>query len=463
MQSAVSRLLIAATTLAFSAAAAAAQGMILPRPCTPRVTQPGIPGSEVPCLPVGAASIARTSTDVHVALSAGVLHYEVDERFRNNGGTIGEADYLFPLPDGAAFQDLALSIDGELVTGETLGATEARQVYEDIVRRQRDPALVEWMGYGLVRARIFPIHPGEEKRVVIRFQSVAKREGDAIRVDYFGGTAPAGTRTGPSSQGRVSLTLTYPENGTYGQAYSPTHELDVSDDQGQRVVSVRGDARDATILVSLPTSTQPAISLLANAPGGEDGFALVTIAPPTNAARTDDIVPRDVTLVLDISGSMQGAKMEQARTAGKQLLATLRPTDRFRLIDFSTDVHTFRDEFENATAANVREANQYLDALEADGSTNIAGALTEAMRGVTPAGRLPVVLFITDGEPTIGMRDPDQLVKLVQNSSAAAGAEPRRIFTFGLGTDVNVSLLEQLAMAGRGTSQFVRPDESVER
>jgi len=127
------------------------------------------------------AQIVRVHSAVHAELvgngASRVIRYEVDERFVNRGGRVGEADYMFPLPKGAAFQDLKLSIDGELVGGETMSATDARRIYEEIVRRQRDPALVEWMGYGLLRARIFPINPGEEKRVVVRFQMVAEREG----------------------------------------------------------------------------------------------------------------------------------------------------------------------------------------------------------------------------------------------------------------------------------------------
>jgi Ca-activated chloride channel homolog len=166
--------------------------------------------------------------------------------------------------------------------------------------------------------------------------------------------------------------------------------------------------------------------------------------------------------VLDVSGSMQGRKMEQARAAGKQLLATLRPEDRFRLIDFSSDVRTFRDEFVSATSTNLRDANRYLDALEAQGSTNIEGALREAVRPAVTSGRLPLVLFMTDGEATVGEKRADQLANLVSDASTRSGPQ-RRIFTFGLGSDVNVSLLEQLSLEGRGTAEFVRPDESVER
>jgi len=128
----------------------------------------------------------RTSSDVHAELADRVVRWEVKETFRNTGGPLGEADYLFPLPQGAAFENLQLSINGELVSGETLGADEARRVYEDIVRRKRDPALVEWMGFGLLRARIFPLAAGEEKTVVVKFQSVAQREGDAASTTSAG-------------------------------------------------------------------------------------------------------------------------------------------------------------------------------------------------------------------------------------------------------------------------------------
>ncbi len=438
-----------------------AQGWIVPRPCFvaahPATMEPqGFPGPIRDCR----ANIVRTASDVHVELADRVLHYEVDERFVNRGATVGEADYLFPLPSGAAFQDLKLSIDGEMVSGETMNAADARRIYETIVRTQRDPALVEWMGHGLVRARVFPLNPGEERRIVIRFQSVAPREGDALRVDYFrGGAAPMQGATAVHDESASSFTLTYRASAQLGAPYSPTHQLDVTDHEGQRQVSVRGDARDVTLLVPVRRSAEASITMLPYAPGNENGFALITVTPPASHRAA---TPRDVTLVLDVSGSMAGRKIEQARAAGRQLLATLRPEDRFRLIDFSSDVRTFRDDFVAATAENVRDATHYLDALDAVGGTNIEGALREAVRPATTAGRLPLVLFVTDGEPTVGDGNPDDLSAIARDTGRSAG-EPRRIFTFGLGSDVNVSLLEQLALDGRGTSQFVRPDESVER
>src|SRR5882724_9171948 len=165
--------------------------------------------------------VVRQSSDVRVSLVDRVLRYEITETFVNRGSRVGEADFMFPLPKGAAFQDLKLSINGELVSGETMSADRARQIYEEIVRRQRDPALLEWMGYGLLRARIFPIAPGEVKKVVVRFQTVAPREGDALRVDYFRGMRSNQVGMNQELGGRTSFLLTYPNDPMYGTAYSP--------------------------------------------------------------------------------------------------------------------------------------------------------------------------------------------------------------------------------------------------
>ena len=442
-----------------------AQGWIVPRPCGMGII-PVDSRQQMPVMPIRdcRANITRTRSDVRVELANRVLHYEVEERFVNHGGVVGEADYLFPLPANAAFQDLKLSIDGELVSGETMNAADARRIYEQIVRTQRDPALVEWMGHGLLRARIFPLNPGEEKRIVVRFQSVAPREGDALRIDYFRGGGLGAAMGAASADGSMrdggssSFALSFKPSPELGTPYSPTHALDLSDQNGVRTATVRGDARDVTLLVPARRAQTPAITMLPYAPGNEDGFALVTVTPPL--MQRNDATPRDITLVLDVSGSMQGRKMEQARAAGRQLLGTLKPVDRIRIIDFSSDVRTFKDDFVAATPDNVRAAMRYLDALEAQGGTNVEAALREAVRPAVQSGRLPLVLFITDGEPTVGDSRPDDLTAI----AAGGGREPKpRIFTFGLGSDVNVSLLEQLALEGHGTSQFVRPDESVER
>lgn len=437
-------------------AALDAQGWIVPR-CRP---------ATVAC---GPGQVVRTGSSVRAELRGRVIHYEIEERFENRGATLGEADYYFPLPRTAAFQDLKLSIDGEMVAGETMSAAEARSVYEAIVRQQRDPALVEWMEHGLLRLRIFPFRAGEERKVVVRLQAVAEREGDAIRVDYSRGSRLGGTdaprampvdeeRSRPDVRDRrapVSFELRYPADEEHGRPYSPTHELDVSVRGGMRRVAVEGVGGDVTILLPVRRSASASLTVLAHAPAGEDGYALVTIAPP--AGRRGATTPRDFTFVVDVSGSMSGGKLRQAKAAGRQLLATLRRADRFRIVDFSTEARTFRDDFVAATAENVRAAQRYIERLEAEGGTNISGALEDALRDPPARGRLGLVLFLTDGAPTAGERNPTRIA-----ARAADLRRGRRIFTFGVGADVNATLVEQLALEGRGTAHFVRPDESVE-
>src|SRR6476620_8832305 len=284
MRSIIGLLAIAVLPITLSA-----QGLILPRSCPPVICPLNKPCPRPPCFP-GGPSVVRQSSDVRADLTDRVLRYEVTETFVNRGSGIGEADYIFPLPKGAAFQDLKLSINGEMVSGETMSADRARGIYEQIVRQQRDPALVEWMGYGMLRARIFPIAPGEVKKVVVRFQMVAEREGDALRIDYAQGKARRGgiirlVGAERDEAPRGSFTLAYPNDVKYGTAYSPTHALTTVRRGDHREVSVSGSSSEITLLVPVRRTSEPAISVLTYAPRNEDGFALITLSPPAVAPR----------------------------------------------------------------------------------------------------------------------------------------------------------------------------------
>jgi Ca-activated chloride channel homolog len=432
-----------AAVLAFDGGSAAAQGI---EPCGRRECV-AAPCPPLPC--PTSVRMERTGREVRVTLDGRVLRYEVTERWTNRGHAPGEVDYVLPLPRGAAFEDLALEIDGERVTGEALDAARARRVYEEIVRRQKDPALVEWLGLGMLRTRIFPVAPGETRTVVVRFRAVAEREGDALRVDV---PAPSGRGTAASG---TMLTLAWPAGPAFGEAWSPTHRAEVRREGSRRVASVRDATGTVTLLVPVRTASGAAVSLLAHAPAAGDGYALITLTPPpVRRAAT----PRDLTFVLDVSGSMAGEKLAQAKAAGRQLLASLAPGDRFRLIAFASDVQEFREEWSASGAAERRAAERWLDDLRASGGTNIAGALDRALESREMRARLALVLFLTDGAPTVGERRAERLA-----ARAAEQRGARRIFTFGLGADVNVALLEQVALDGAGTAHFVRPEEDVER
>lgn len=459
------RFVLALFALAATPIQGATQGLLVPR-CAEVRCRPGVPCR--PCAPE--RGVARVRSDVRVELASGVLRYEVSETFVNNGGALGEADYIFPLPRDAAFRDLRLMINGELVSGETMPADRARAIYEEIVRSQRDPALVEWFDHGLLRARIFPIAPGERKQVVVRFDVVAERQGDALRIDYFrgtdprpqpGGPMPVPERRGSGSDGsearsrRAGSTfrLRYATTSALGRAYSPTHSLRETRDGSWRVFESSGGGAAITVLVPRESGSRPAVTVLTHATAAEDRYVMLTLSPGEVRSAP---AARDVAFVLDVSGSMKGEKMRQAIRAGEALLRTLRPSDFFRIIAFSTEAESFRSSSVDASPANVAAAVRYLRDLEAEGSTNIEAALEHALDH--EARGIPIVLFLTDGLPTVGERSHSRLARMAADRRGRA-----RVFTFGLGADVNVALMEELAIEGRGTAQFVRPSESIER
>jgi Ca-activated chloride channel family protein len=394
----------------------------------------------------------RTSSHVRAVMDGRVVRYEIEDRYVNNSGRVSEVDYVLPLPAGAAFENLELSINGQMVAGETMRAERARAVYEEIVRKMRDPALVEWMGHDLLRTRIFPIQPGEEKRVVVRFAAVAQRESEALRLDW-----PARAMANALSNDDW-FELRYAPGGTpsLGDAYSPTHSLDNTNPRSEvRTVRAMTGGRAMTMLVPARRATSASLALLPYATSGEDGYALITVTPPARNTRS---TARDITFVLDVSGSMAGDKMVQARAAGRQFLNSLESNDRFRIIAFSGDVRDFREGWAPVTRETIREATNYIDDLRPSGSTNIDGALTAALAADSPRDRIPLVLFLTDGAPTVGETRPEAIATHASDRRGRA-----RVFTFGLGADLNAQLLEQLALQGRGTATFLRPNESVER
>ena len=407
------------------------------------------------------SSVVRVSSNVRTTIDGPVARVEVEEQFRNAGGGLAEGTYLYPMPGEAVFTDFSLWMGENQVRGEVMTAEQARGVYEDIVRRLRDPALLTLEGHGLIRARIFPIQPGETRKVVLRYTQVLQRVGDALRLRYSIGERPltAGRgyldQPGPTPTDAFRYTVTVPGAEAYGTPYSPTHRVTTRRAGDRLEITLEPDASgDVEIFIPLRRGLV-GTSVVTNAPGGEDGYFMLLVAPPT--AEAGPGVPRDLTLVLDVSGSMSGDKIDQAKAALRQTLATLRPDDRFRLIAFSTRVVNFRDGFTPATADNLQAARGFLDGLTADGGTNIAGALDAVLGVPSGEGRLPIVVFVTDGLPTVGEQSPERIAALAAGKIGAA-----RMFTVGIGFDVNTYLLDRLAVEGRGSAEYVAPGADVE-
>ncbi|MHC5011599.1 MAG: VIT domain-containing protein, partial [Planctomycetota bacterium] len=393
---------------------------------------------------------------VEATIRDGVAEVRVEQVFHNGSGSQLEGTYLFPLPEGAVVSDFAMTMGGQMVRGEVVEAQQARRIYEDIVRRRRDPGLLEWVGRGLFRARVFPIEPQSDLTIRLAFQQVLAEDAGTLEFRY-----PLATnRFHGASVESVVVDVNVESSVDLKAIYSPSHRLDVTRDgeRRARITYERGGARqDRDFLLYLARSPDAVgFSFLSHRNAGEDGTFMAVLAPGTER-REEDRVPKDVVYVIDTSGSMRGPKIEQARDALTYGVRMLHPGDRFNVIGFSTGVRTFRDRFVEATPDVVEAAAGWLQGLEAAGGTNIEGAIVEALRR-GGRDRLLLVVFVTDGAPTVGETDPDALVRrtVVDNTSHA------RIFTFGVGFDLDVKLLDRIAEATGGRRDYVTPDEDIE-
>ncbi len=398
-----------------------------------------------PGVPVG--EVQRTASQVRIAVDGRVARVEVEERFLNSGSRLAEGSYLYPMPGEAVFTNFSLWMGDQEVRGETMNAEQARAIYEEIVRRKKDPALLTFAGHGLVRAQVFPIQPGETRKVVLRFTQLLSRSGDAVRLRYSLGNR--------GSSAENSFLVTVPNAASYGTPYSPTHSIRTRRSGDRFEISLPAGASGEVELFLPLRKGLVGTTLVTHAPGGEDGYFMLLLAPPQ--AESGTTVPRDLTLVVDVSGSMSGTKLEQAKAALEQALGTLRSGDRFRLIAFSSALRRFREDFVAANRDNLTAAREFVDGLGAEGGTNIAGALDAALGADSDPERLAIVLFVTDGLPSVGEQAPDRIAE-----QAAGRIGRSRIFTVGIGPDVNTYLLDRLASQGRGSAEYVPPGASVE-
>lgn len=402
-----------------------------------------------------AAYLSVKNHNVTVNIDNQVARIHVDETFTNPSDFQLEGTYIFPLPDDAAINDFAMWVDGKKLEGQVLDRAQARQIYEDIVRRRKDPALLEYIGRNAFQAHIFPIPPHGDKRVEIDYSQVLANTNGLVKFVY-----PLNTeRFSPDPLANVSVTVSIKSQQALKAIYSPSHSVQVTraDDYAASVSyeasNVRPD-RDFVLYYSL-SSEQIGATLLTYKPdAATDGFFLLLVTPQVKQP-DEKVVARDVVLVLDTSGSMQGEKIDQAKRALKYVLGQLNLDDRFNIVTFSTAVVPYASSLQPASAR--ADAEQFVGQIAAGGSTDINRALLEGLADVDP-NRPTIVIFLTDGLPTAGEVDTQ---KILDNVKQAAGQNVR-LFSFGVGDDVNTLLLDSLAEDHRGVSAYVRPGEKID-
>jgi Ca-activated chloride channel family protein len=417
-----------------------ADGFIIPRP-DPRET--------IPPLTVKYHRV-RVEIDNQVARTS------VDQVFINNFGRDIEGTYIFPLPEGASVTEFAMYIGEERIRGEILDAAQARRIYEDIVRRLKDPALLEYIGRNMFRARVFPIPARGEKRIQISYTEVLKAERGMVRYLY-----PLNTeRFSLKPLEDLSLSVTIESKVPITTVYSPSHKVSVRTESarlaraGFEASNVRPD-KDFILFYGL-SGDDVGLSFLNH--DGPDGKYFLFLAAPRYAEPREKVLNKSLVLVLDSSGSMSGAKIAQAKDAARFIISHLDERDEFSIIDFDDGVTAFSERLLPATGAERDRALKFVDGIEDAGGTNIHDALLRALAKLRKGERPNYVLFLTDGQPTVGTTGTGEILKAVGDANGVQA----RLFVFGVGNDVNTELLDSLSAKTRGASIYVGESEDLE-
>jgi Ca-activated chloride channel homolog len=386
---------------------------------------------------------------------------KVEQVFVNAAPRQLEATYVFPLPKGAALQDFSLWINGKKTKGEVLEKQKAADIYEGIVRRLQDPGLLEYVDSDVFRARVFPVPANGEQRVELVFSQVLDFSSGLYQYHYPLG---ASSRGAPPLQVKQDFTFSalIRSKTPLRSIYSPTHRLGVSRKSESEAVAGLELGAGTDISKDLDlfyTVSDKAVGLnfLSQRQGDDSGFFVALVSPKTEL-KPEEVVAKRVTFVVDTSGSMMGDRIKLARDAMSYCVQRLNSTDEFNVVRFSTDVESLFDKPQSANAANVQKALAFVKSFEATGGTAIDEAFLRGLKDGEGRGTRPhLMMFITDGNPTVGDTDEADIAKHAQASNTGS-----RVFTFGVGEDLNARLLDRLAQQGNGTSDFVRDDKEFE-
>jgi Ca-activated chloride channel family protein len=395
---------------------------------------------------------------VNTRITDQVAVTSVDQEFYNPNPARLEGTFVFPIPKGAHINKFTMEIDGKQVEAELLPADKARQIYEDIVRKLKDPALLEYAGRDVFKVRIFPIEPKSKKRITLSYTELLKAD-DGL-VSYLLPMSAEKFSAQPIKN--VSVKVDLDSKRPLKSIYSPSHSVEVKRNGANRA-TIGYEASDVQpdtdfALYFAPEKDEIGVNLLTHRTSGDDGYFLLLASPGVDV-KEKQVVMKDVAFVLDTSGSMAGKKLDQAKKALQFCVENLNEGDRFEISRFSTEVEPLFDKLVEANRAHRARAEDFIKDLRPIGGTAIDDALHKALALRPGQGDRPfVVIFLTDGRPTIGTTDEDQIVAGVKKGSE----DHTRVFCFGIGTDVNTHLLDRITEDTRAVSQYVLPEEDLE-
>ncbi len=411
------------------------------------------PIPEMPLIP-----IELTGVNAEINIRQDIAQVKLEQFFRNKSHRQLQGDYLYSLPGISQIDDFYLYINGKKIKGELLDSKKARAIYEGIVRRMQDPALLEYADYGLFKASIFPIAAGETRQIELSYDQVVPFESGHYKFEL-----PV-RQSGQGVIDNYQIKINLQGNQTLANIYSPSHKVKIDRINGKEVIitfnSPHADGSRNFILFYSLANADINGSLLSFRPRTDRDGYFMFFANPSFGLKNKKAIAKDIIFVIDVSGSMGGEKIEQARDALRFCLNVLNEEDRFEIISFSSSLRTtFSGKLQKATKENRDNALYFVDNLNSNGGTNINAALLKAMDlKRTKDNRPTSIVFLTDGLPTEGTTDVKQIVDNVQSKSR----DFIRLFNFGVGYDVNTWLIDRLANESGGSVSYVKPGENIE-
>jgi Ca-activated chloride channel family protein len=425
------------------------QGMIVPGPCN-RCPMPPRPITLPRALPI-------KSIKIETKIVAQVATTHLEQIFRNDTDATLEGTYLFPIPEAASISEFAIWDGDRRLVGEVRSREEARRIYDEIVRRQRDPGLLEYAGKDLFQASIFPIPPHSDKKLELTYTQVLQADSGTVAYRY-----PLGVGRQLAQIGTVSGRIELESKDPLRNIYSPSHAVEVKRSGERRsIISFETtgakEPQDFQLFYGI-SQEDFGVSLLTHREPGKDGYFLLMISPKDDWSE-QEYTAKDIVFVLDTSGSMaEEGKMEKARLALLYGIRILRPQDRFNVVAFAGEEHLMETGLLAADDPGRKRGETFVKSLRAAGGTNINQALLTSFSQFAPSDRPKIVVFLTDGLPTVGVTN---IARIVENAGQAR-KPGMRLFTFGVGYDVNTALLDKLAAENGGVADYVEPKEDLE-
>jgi len=395
---------------------------------------------------------------VNVKIKDQYAQTSVDQAFFNETNRMLEGVYVFPVSQTAAISNFSMSSNGKEIKGEIYTKEEARKIYDDIVRQRKDPALLEYIEGGFFKASIFPLSPKTDVNVKLKYDDLIKPENNLYKYVYSLSTEKFSNK--PIDE--VVLYAKIKTSSPLKSIYSPTHNIKVTRiSENEATVSYEEKStkpnREFVLYYSV-SDKDIGLNVLTYKDKDENkGYFMMMISPKFNIS-SQDIQAKDVIFTIDTSGSMSGEKIQQAKDALKFCINNLNTKDKFNIVNFSDSVDTFKKQILQSSKASKKEAVNYSEKLESSGGTNIDEALKTSTGFTNKSNKNSIILFLTDGQPTVGITDTELILKNLKKYNK----KNARIFVFGVGFDVNIQFLDKISQENHGYSEYVRPEESIE-